>query len=161
MLAGAPSASDSKSSASYPGIGVELSVSCPQDGTPQLLTIRNLSPAPLDVAKVSSLLNPLDEEPFTPTELKILPGITQQLQFGGADGDVPSAIWLINVPIFDAAMNEGARVELRNGQVYFACCDGTGLCYGAGQKPATVVVAARKRRGHRRKRRRQRRLGRD
>jgi hypothetical protein len=111
---------------------------------------------------VSSLLNPIEEEPFTPTELKIEPGITRQLQFGGAAGDVPGAIWMINVPIFDASPLEGVRIELRTREAYFACCDGTGLCYG--QQASTGTVAAeenKRRRGHRRKQRRQQRSGKD
>jgi len=143
---------------------VALSVSCPQGGAPQLVTIHNLGGEPIDVAKVGSLLNPIEEEPHTPTPggLVIDSGVTRQLQFGGADGDVPGALWIMNVPIFDNSPYEGVRLELRTNEVYFACCNGTELCYGGAPVAVPLAVAeTKRRRGHRRKKRRQKRSGTD
>jgi hypothetical protein len=104
------------------GPRIELAVAC--NASPQFVTIRNHSNDTVNVAKIGSLLNPVDpHEPHTPTDLPIESETTIQLQFGGLPGDIASAVYITNFEIFDDSPLEGVRLELTTGHVRVTCCE--------------------------------------
>ncbi|MDQ3226908.1 MAG: hypothetical protein M3Q50_09800 [Chloroflexota bacterium] len=126
--------------ASTAGSTLQARITCPQTGVRQTIAVINRSASSVTVAQISSLLNPIDEEPFTPNVL-VGAGITLEFFVGVPNVDDP--LYLGDTPIFEASPLEGVRVTLASGVVLHACCDGTTTCLG--QAP----VSSRKRRSRR------------
>lgn len=107
------------------GPNVAVSITCPQDGTKQTITIRNRSSDDLTVEQITSLFNPLDEEPFLPRTV-VEAGTSVEFFVGVPSVNDP--LYLGDTPIFDDSPLEGVRVTLDTDHVRGACCDQTADC---------------------------------